>query len=31
MCIYIVYGIFIGYSINYEYQNNVQQEKEESA
>jgi hypothetical protein len=31
ICIYIVYGIFIGYSINYEYQNNKVQEKEESA
>ncbi|MEH7376371.1 MULTISPECIES: YqhR family membrane protein [Bacillaceae] len=31
ICIYIVYGIFIGYSINYEYQNNNEQEKEESS
>ena len=28
ICLYIVYGIFIGYSINYEYQNNISQEKE---
>ncbi|MBT2698287.1 hypothetical protein J7E79_12790 [Bacillus sp. ISL-40] len=31
ICIYIVYGIFIGYSINYEYQNNNEQVKEESS
>ena len=30
ICIYIVYGIFIGYSINYEYQNNKVQDKEAS-
>jgi hypothetical protein len=30
ICLYIVYGIFIGYSINYEYQNNKVQEKESS-
>lgn len=28
VCLYIVYGIFIGYSINYEYQNNKVQKKE---
>lgn len=28
ICLYIVYGIFIGYSINYEYQINKIQEKE---
>jgi uncharacterized membrane protein YagU involved in acid resistance len=28
ICLYIVYGIFIGYSINYEYQINNAQEKE---
>jgi hypothetical protein len=28
ICLYIVYGIFIGYSINYEYQLNNSQEKE---
>lgn len=28
ICIYIVYGVFIGYSINYEYQNNKEQKKE---
>lgn len=28
ICIYIVYGVFIGYSINYEYQNNKAQRKE---
>lgn len=28
ICLYIVYGIFIGYSINYEYQNNKGQKKE---
>jgi len=28
ICLYIVYGIFIGYSINYEYQLNISQEKE---
>ncbi len=31
ICIYILYGIFIGYSINYEYQNNIAQEKEASS
>ncbi|MDN3016539.1 YqhR family membrane protein [Paenibacillus sp. BSR1-1] len=31
ICIYIVYGIFIGYSINYEYQNNIAQENEASS
>jgi hypothetical protein len=30
VCIYIVYGIFIGYSINYEYQNTNEQENEEA-
>ncbi|MFJ5716479.1 YqhR family membrane protein [Neobacillus sp. NPDC093127] len=29
-CLYILYGIFIGYSINYEYQINNVQEKEAS-
>lgn len=28
ICLYIVYGIFIGYSINYEYQNNKVEDKE---
>jgi Conserved membrane protein YqhR len=28
LCLYIVYGIFIGYSINYEYQNNKVEDKE---
>lgn len=28
ICLYIVYGIFIGYSISYEYQNHKVQEKE---
>ncbi|MFF2448625.1 YqhR family membrane protein [Neobacillus sp. NPDC058068] len=30
ICLYILYGIFIGYSINYEYQINNVQEKEAS-
>ncbi|NRD80721.1 hypothetical protein HPT25_25675 [Bacillus sp. BRMEA1] len=30
ICIYIVYGIFIGYSISYEYQLNSMQKKEAS-
>lgn len=30
ICLYIVYGLFIGYSINYEYQNNNEQEKEKA-
>jgi hypothetical protein len=28
ICLFIVYGIFIGYSINYEFQNNNSQKKE---
>lgn len=28
ICLYVVYGIFIGYSINYEYQNQKAQEHE---
>lgn len=28
MCLYIVYGIFIGYSINYEYLNHIAQKEE---
>ncbi|MCM3566648.1 YqhR family membrane protein [Neobacillus mesonae] len=27
-CLYIIYGLFIGYSISYEYRNNREQEKE---
>ncbi|GHH96956.1 YqhR family membrane protein [Neobacillus kokaensis] len=27
-CLFIIYGMFIGYSINYEYQNKKEQEKE---
>ncbi|MDR6998710.1 YqhR family membrane protein [Neobacillus niacini] len=30
VCLYIVYGIFIGYSINYEYQNTEMKAKETS-
>ncbi|HEY2421024.1 MAG TPA: YqhR family membrane protein [Neobacillus sp.] len=30
ICLYMVYGLFIGYSINYEYQNNIEQKKETS-
>jgi len=28
VCLYILYGVFIGYSINYEYENKKSQEKE---
>ncbi|OIK11750.1 hypothetical protein BIV60_17680 [Bacillus sp. MUM 116] len=31
ICLYIVYGIFIGYSINYEYQNTEMMAKETSS
>ncbi|MCL6570819.1 MAG: hypothetical protein K6T88_03940 [Bacillus sp. (in: Bacteria)] len=31
ICLYMVYGIFIGYSINYEFQNNKVQVKESSS
>jgi hypothetical protein len=30
ICLYMVYGLFIGYSINYEYQNTTGKEKEAS-
>ncbi|MED4204373.1 YqhR family membrane protein [Neobacillus mesonae] len=31
VCLYIIYGMFIGYSISYEYRNKIEQEKEEAS